>query len=294
MGFRYTASELLAMNRVINELTSLGLGKRFSAAELSLKNSDTLVILGSGPSIARISSTAWQQVAQHDTIGFNWWLVHPFVPRFFAFQGVGERMLNLLSHEKHRYLNTSFFIRGSELASGTLKCTDMRLRWVFKKNAYYLAEYPMCGWYETPAQQLFDFMNAQGFLNFGKPGRFVPKWRSTLGLLLSFAYQMGYKTTVLAGMDMCSSRHFWDETPFAEVRRDYSPFLPQTESGILALRDATVAKPTLDEYVLAFKDWAHDTAGMNVCLLSPEGQLYPQLAVWQNTLGSSPNSVAPC
>src|ERR1700732_770880 len=54
--------------------------------ELDLRkwqNSDTLFILGSGPSINQISSERWAAISHHDTIGFNFWLYHRFVPKIY-------------------------------------------------------------------------------------------------------------------------------------------------------------------------------------------------------------------
>jgi hypothetical protein len=50
------------------------------------KKSDTLVILGSGKSINEISKIHWEEFAGYDTIGFNFWPVHSFVPSFYFFE----------------------------------------------------------------------------------------------------------------------------------------------------------------------------------------------------------------
>ena len=50
------------------------------------KKSDTLFILGSGSTINKISDKQWGKIDDHDSIGFNFWLVHDFVPDFFKFE----------------------------------------------------------------------------------------------------------------------------------------------------------------------------------------------------------------
>ena len=52
------------------------------------KRSDFLFILGSGASINRISPERWKSIAQHDTIGFNFWPFHPFVPGMYFFEAI--------------------------------------------------------------------------------------------------------------------------------------------------------------------------------------------------------------
>ena len=50
----------------------------------SYKQSDTLFILGSGGSIATCSDKQWETIGKHDSIGFNFWLLHEFVPTYFT------------------------------------------------------------------------------------------------------------------------------------------------------------------------------------------------------------------
>ena len=50
------------------------------------KRSDTLFVLGSGPSINRIPQERWRAIAAHDSVGFNFWPYHPFVPTFYLWK----------------------------------------------------------------------------------------------------------------------------------------------------------------------------------------------------------------
>jgi len=54
----------------------------------SYKQSDTLFILGSGSSVNAISGERWQVIAKHDTVGFNFWLFHPFVPKMYFIEAI--------------------------------------------------------------------------------------------------------------------------------------------------------------------------------------------------------------
>ena len=48
------------------------------------KSSDRLFILGSGSSINKIKF--WDHIKQHDSIGFNYFLFHSFIPKFYIFE----------------------------------------------------------------------------------------------------------------------------------------------------------------------------------------------------------------
>src|SRR5271157_4008789 len=53
-----------------------------------LRTSDTVFVLGSGWSINEVPAERWDVMGRHDTIGFNFWPVHPFVPRIFVFENL--------------------------------------------------------------------------------------------------------------------------------------------------------------------------------------------------------------
>ena len=47
---------------------------------------DTVFILGSGAIITELSPSQWELIRAHDSIGFNNWTMHPFVPTFYFFE----------------------------------------------------------------------------------------------------------------------------------------------------------------------------------------------------------------
>src|SRR5438105_10010101 len=58
--------------------------RRLNEVDLhAYKRSNTLFVLGSGASVNEISPERWKVIARHDSVGFNFWLVHPFVPTYY-------------------------------------------------------------------------------------------------------------------------------------------------------------------------------------------------------------------
>ena len=56
----------------------------FSDLDLrALKRSDTLFVLASGTSINQIPPARWKVIDQHDSVGFNYWPIHSFVPTMY-------------------------------------------------------------------------------------------------------------------------------------------------------------------------------------------------------------------
>src|SRR5205823_1453288 len=67
---------------------SLGIALLHQVDLSTYKKSDTIFLLGSGPSINHISPDRWACIAQHDSIGFNFWVLHPFVPTLYSFEAI--------------------------------------------------------------------------------------------------------------------------------------------------------------------------------------------------------------
>src|SRR4051812_26800845 len=81
--------ELFALPRERRLVRNAGVATLDRVYLEAYKQSDTLFVLGSGSSINQISAERWSGIAAHDTLGFNFWLYHPFVPRFYFFENVG-------------------------------------------------------------------------------------------------------------------------------------------------------------------------------------------------------------
>src|SRR5690606_5685681 len=119
-GFEYTVRELVQMYEV-NNLSTSWHGELLSDANFNYKRSDTIFLLGSGPSINRITAQQWANIKQHDSIGFNFWLAHKFIPTFYMLQlppsvAYFNSLFALLRDKQMMYADVPFLIRGSALA----------------------------------------------------------------------------------------------------------------------------------------------------------------------------------
>ena len=207
-GFEYTVTELVNMYEGIQDALEWH-GEILSNKILEYKKSDTVFILGSGPSINSISKAEWEHIAQKDSIGFNYWLAHDFIPTMYMFQFTkSDNLLALLRDKHYQYEEIPFIIRGSGLAKGELKNNKEKLNLLKKNPVYYLREYPIHSKCSLDLNLLYKYIDALGYMKYGEITSFIPKWRSTLGLLLMLAYQMGYKKIVLCGMDMYKKDHY--------------------------------------------------------------------------------------
>lgn len=275
--FGYTVGEMIAMHDQANAAVAEGLGQLFSSDFLKYKTSDTLFLLGSGPSVSDITSEQWDFIGRNDSIGFNFFLAHPFVPKFFLYQEAGEAMRETLRRSRERYKGVPFIVRGSRFAANGFGNVDQWLDVFDGSEVFFLRELPISSRCGIEPKTMFRFAEIQGYLSHGVVADFVPKWGCTLGLLLSWGFQMGYRNIVLSGMDMQNGNHFWDEPALDYLRKDYP--LPEP-SPLHTFTDPRLRSVTVPDYVYSFAEWARSKAGVNIFVASPRTVLYPRLPLF--------------
>jgi len=284
-GFEYTVTELVGMWEN-SKIASQWHGKILNNEILQYKKSDTIFILGSGPSIIDISPREWVHIGKHDSIGFNYWVAHGFVPNFYMLQinqDDDQTALTILEDKYSEYRDVPFLIRGSAFARCDFDLNNKRLDLLKKNPVYYVNEYPIAGRCQIDPFLLFKYMDALGFMKFGQICDFVPKWRSSLGLIIMLCYQMGYKKIVLCGMDMLSSDHFWDFQPYLEVKMKYS--LPDVGTANLnSFTDPSMSLNTVPKYVYSLRDWMKEKKGVKIFVMKKRTVLYPEIELYPDTL----------
>lgn len=278
-GFEYTVRELVQMYESSREALDWH-GEVLGENIKEYKKSDTIFILGSGPSINDITDKQWEDIKSHDSIGFNYWLVHDHVPDMFMFQLSGQNMLDAIKNEHHRYSDKPFIIRGSEFSKSGSDALKNECEFLENNPVFYLREYPVSSKCSIDPDLLIRYMSAMGYMNYGQVSSFIPKWRGTLGLLISLAYQMGYKRIVLCGVDMDGSDHFWDYEPYSLREKKYS--LPKMgASNILTFNDVDRSPNTVSLYVEKLRDWMWEKEGVEITVYSKKTVLYPQIEVYK-------------
>jgi hypothetical protein len=277
--FEYTINEVVGFEENVSKLTKSWHGKILDKEFLKYKTSDTIFILGSGPSINLITENQWDHISKHNSIGFNYWLVHEFVPTLFMYQGVDEAMLNLLNDSFDKYKDVPFILRGTDIAFGRFNMNDSRINLLKNNPVYFLNSFPVSSMSNIEIKKLIKFMHSLGYFNFGEISRLTPKFRSSLGLLISLCYQMGYKKIVLCGMDMQNSQHFWDSDLYKNQRVKYG--LPLENSVNIGLfTDVRYSKNTVPEYVYSLNDWMFHKDNVEISLINSQSELYPKLKVY--------------
>lgn len=200
----------------INHFTVAKLAKKYNVKQIkdlnyrSYKTSDTLFILGSGSSINDYTLEQWELIKKHDSVGFNFWLIHDLIPTFYVFEENVDNSRNdtfykLLHEKKDQYKDVPIIAKDVEVKGVSVYKVPKTLR----GNLYLSTDIIMPG---------DDIKKFRGHLTFYKSftlrkNRFrlevIPKKRATLSYLLFLAQEMNYKNIVLCGVDLIDSRFFY-------------------------------------------------------------------------------------
>ncbi|HDZ60905.1 MAG TPA: hypothetical protein ENH46_04320 [Candidatus Pacearchaeota archaeon] len=192
------------------------------------KNTNTIVILGSGSSINEINEEQWKFIKSVDTIGINKWFIHNFIPTYYHYETYRYAQdlnpLLRLQEEfdfRNRYQNVLFFT--SEL--------DKKLGWhpvyrfeIFPNNAE-VYTYP--GYISKKFRAKYKVSFDDFSLNLGDP---VWRIRGSLTSVIHLAIQIGYKKIILSGVDLNNQDYFFDK--FLDLKKYGFYFDPTKHSGI--------------------------------------------------------------
>jgi hypothetical protein len=276
-GFLYTLNNLKKTYERFLEYKKFK-GNFISNDILKFKNSDTIYILGSGPSINDIEQSHWEKIANSDSIGFNYWIIHDFIPTFYLFQlssrpKFRKAVYDFLKHSSKEYSKVPFIIRGDEGFSSTSEY----LSFLGDKNEiYFLREYAIHSKCDLPTIELLFFFEAMGMLSVGTIGSCVPKIRASINLLIALCFIMGYKNIILCGIDMKNSNHFWDFGKYKEKAVKYGIDTVSQFGNLHTFTDKKYNEFTVEDIIYTMKDYMSNY-GVNLYVANENTVLYPKI-----------------
>lgn len=243
------------------------------------RKSDTLFILGSGLSINEISTDEWAQIANHDSVGFNNWMLHSFVPTFFVTEPGKD--LNILSLEYRNFVLRDY---GKTQVPILIKDAE-RYRYVEMLNilkavpADLLAQMQLSWDWESQVQEGSFFRKQLKQLNrFGLlDSPFCPSLRKRASVfnLVVLAMRAGYKEIVLCGVDLNAEGYFFDKNRFALQEQGYW-LPPQVSSeGVHKTNDPEFGELTIDQALIALRDEVLNPREITIQVAFKSSALYP-------------------
>jgi len=246
------------------------------------KSSDTVFILGSGSSINQITDAQWKVIAQHDTIGFNFWPVHSFVPRIFVFESVVESrskpifdaLLDLLHSRADAYANTIKIV--TELKRPGMKQLVTELSGSFRENLYLGYTFPVVARSEEQLASGLKFLSAKGYFEpSDQMGRLFKYGGSVIGMI-SLALRMNYRRIVLCGIDLGDQNYFYQDADKYPESAHWE-FVPRGNIHLTARRLPWMVPA--QQVIYEFKQVVLDSRGVELFVQNSSSTLYPKVPV---------------
>lgn len=191
------------------------------------RKSDTLFILGSGPSINAIPAERWGAIARHDSIGFNFWPYHSHVPTLYYFEAadpvewphVYVSMLALFRERAGAYRHVPKII--SELQRAHHMVPQLPPEW--RENLY--CHLPITLAARTPEEfgaGLRYVARSLALQRAFRRGRLF-KYVSSLSALVPLAMLLGYRQVVLCGIDLHNQEYFYQDERLYPASASFTP-----------------------------------------------------------------------
>jgi hypothetical protein len=252
-----------------------------------LRCSDTLFILGSASSINDIPEERWETIRRSDSVGINYWLAHPFVPKFFHFEELvyeqqpemHDAFVRLAERRAEAYAETVKIV--TELGSTEGRRTLFEIPDTMKRNLYVGFSMPVAARNERELRSGIRFMQSIGAFSPHRGRRWLFKYGGSVIAMMTLGVRMGYKRIVLCGVDLNRQDYFYQD---AERYPEYAhwEFSPRSERH-LTTRQLSWLVPA-QAAVCILKEMILDPAGIELFVESPVSTLYPRVPLADQAL----------
>lgn len=260
-----------------------------SEADLGqVKQSDTLFVLGSGPSINRIGADRWHTIGQHDTVGFNFWLFHPFVPKMYFFESlvrddIGYRsMLDAMAERAEGYAETLKVIMDMEPPRESLFDLPPGMR----RKLFAANTVPMLARNERELGTALRYLTAKGLFRAAPRFDSLLKYNGTLSTMVHLAVRMGYRRVVLCGIDMKRQDYFFQDPVLYPQRQHIEWFPKEADVKHHTFTSNTWMVP-MDVVVAQMKAEVLEPAGTELYLENRDSALWPAVPEAPESLWAS-------
>jgi hypothetical protein len=175
------------------------------------KTSDTLFVLGSGKSIADYSTAQFAEIALHDSIGFNFWLLHPFVPTYYTAEckpdsSRSDDLWRNLEVRSDEYSRVPVIFKYSK--AFIQQCVHLPEKLT---SVYLASHFAIPGMSVEAFRKWLTLLDSIGCFSPQGANGIIMFRQASLSWLLTFAMQLGYTKIIFCGVDLNTPKYFFDE-----------------------------------------------------------------------------------
>lgn len=271
----------LSCNKFFNRIRHLGTTYvQLKATDvLECKTSDILIILGSGSSINDLTSKQWEYISRNDSLGFNFWWAHPFIPTFYHIEAcvdvlqcsdIQYHYISLIKNLNDSYKRVPFLISQTTVNQGwhpkyhpQFFPPEVKIfvyGKIISKNIPLEREIKESDFYDVT----FKF------------GDSPIQSCSSLTTIIHLGLQLGYKKIILAGVDLYDNQYFHDGMSIMKWYRESKAreYQGQAETHSTTFNYDWHA---VDSFIPAFNEFVLKPKGVELYVANPKSLLYPYL-----------------
>lgn len=252
-----------------NKIASLKNIEDFNAKKY--KTSDTLFVLGSGASINSLKEEHWQEIRNSDSIGFNFWPLHDFVPTYYVFEVPfthkrRELLIEILNSKSKDYSNTPIIKKTSNVT------IDLnRFNPVIIDNLYLSNDIELPGMLKF--SDVLDRISCDGKLD---ELSYLLRKRASLSYMIFFAIRCGYKKIVLCGVDLNNTNYFYDNIDYSD-KFSFSKMTSEQSGNLHKTMNSNSSNLTIDKVILEINQKILKKHNIYLYIGSKSSILYPKL-----------------
>ena len=179
------------------------------------KNMSSVFILGSGSSLNKLGKKEWDVIKKSTSIGFNFSVIHDFVPDIYFFElprisKDRSKLLELLRANADRYSQTVIIAKD-------IKKSDFEYLKSMKFNILIPIDLNFAA---DNYSELNKSIKIIKYLQKKKrlPKSILLKKRSTLVMIILLSWRLEFKQIVLCGVDLNNSSYFYESTRYSKIK----------------------------------------------------------------------------
>ncbi len=227
----------------------------------------TLFILGSGPSVEDLTEKDFALIKQGVSIGLNSWVIHPFVPDIYGFESVAEE------GDSHEAGVLSSLLSRSDIIDASPLILHLRPHAWTKPNMQVHAPNELRkNFFFYGRTQLFtkSQKNLEGDIgvllkakNFGWfPQSILIDSGASVVRMASLGVFAGFKKIVFVGVDLSSTRYFFEVNPDRLKTVGVKSFNPWKDRGLMhQTQERDSRNFSAAEFIVSFAKMSNDFGG---------------------------------
>lgn len=195
------------------------------------KSSDTLFVLGSGTSINEMTDRMWDEIKAANSIGFNNWMLHSFIPTYYMRESksnyrANPEFLRLIKAKCKQYASTPMVLRGFKDQERDDMLGPREFPEALRSNLCMPLHLDVPAGSEDELRTFLRLWRRLGFL-FWRDVHL--SCRASLSTLIYIGVIHGYRHIVLCGIDLNDSRYFWQDWTDVPPEYDLVPVAAEGE-----------------------------------------------------------------